>query len=500
MSSPAKAPDSPAMGAETPAHGKEPGFLWKSVPAHVWLVALGTALLALVVHFVIRYGFIDNMDEENYLWLSRRILEGRMTAEVPPLGLWDHFEVHWRGMHDGHLYTHFFLMWPLLLAGGTALQVPWLVNPLLATLIVILCYLIAYNLYNDRLVANTMALLLAPCPFLVFQAGTMLSHVSIAMWCLAAALALTLYMKRPRLHYLIVTGVALGLAFSTRPLDAVAFAFPLMVAVMASQYRQPKVLLRNLAVIGIAGLAGMIPFLIYNHAVTGNALVTPYQLHGSPLFSTSLADFIGHSWPKTVSHLSGWGQWFIPWWIVVLCALVLVLRSRLLAGDRVALAVILSIVAAYAPYGAMFDIAGPRYHFLVLFPVLLILARTITMQGWRLAVAGIALVYLSFLWIYYDEGRKMHWAVDEKRSLEVATEAANLERAIVLVPDGWHFRMHARSMLKNEPDFSGIIYALDIPETNPQLLAHFEGVPAYRWSYSPGEPPGLLVPYEAGPN
>ena len=492
---PAKSRGSPVTGPAAPAAEVSPIYLWKSVPVYIWLAALGTVLLGLFVHFVVRYGFLDNMDEENYLWLSRRILEGRVTAQLPPLELWDHFEVHWRGMHDGQLYTSFFFMWAFLLALGTALHMPWLINPLLAGISIILAYLIARNLYNDRLVANTTALLLAACPFLTFQAGTMMSHLAIAMWCLAAALALTLYWKRPRPHYLLIGGLMLGLAFSTRPLDAMAFALPIGIAIVMTQYRQPARLLRTVVLVAAGGLVGIIPFLAYNFAVTGNVLVTPHQLHGSPLFATSV-DVLFEHLPKTLSYLSSWGRWFIPWWVAVLSIVALIVLRGLQAGDRVAIGIILSIVAVYTTYTTMFDVAGPRYHFLVLFPVMLILARVLTTRGWRLAALGIGLVYLSFLRIYYHEGRRMHWDIDEKRSLELVIQQAGLERAIVLVPDGWHFRMYARSLFKNEPDFSGIIYAIDIPESNHKLLAHFPGVPVYRWPSGSREPPGKLTPYQ----
>jgi hypothetical protein len=50
-----------------------------------------------------------------------------------------------------------------------------------------------------------------------------------------------------------------------------------------------------------------------------------------------------------------------------------------------------------------------------------------------------------------------------------------------LSADGWHAGILARDLLDNRPDFSGVVYALDIPATNRKVLDYFPGLPVYKW-------------------
>jgi len=81
-------------------------------------------------------------------------------------------------------------------------------------------------------------------------------------------------------HWAIALGVCIGWAVITRPVDAVAFALPVMIA-MILNWRQitPR---RRLATIVVI-LAGIAPFFaiqaILNHGTTGSLFKTPYQLY-----------------------------------------------------------------------------------------------------------------------------------------------------------------------------------------------------------------------------
>ena len=83
-------------------------------------LAFVTVLASIFVHLFIRQGFLDNMDERNYLWLADRILEGRFTAEPVPEEISHHFKVMWRSNHNARQYTVFPFGWPVLLAIGRA--------------------------------------------------------------------------------------------------------------------------------------------------------------------------------------------------------------------------------------------------------------------------------------------------------------------------------------------------------------------------------------------
>ena len=454
----------------------------------VWFAVLVAMLMAVGAHLVIRQGFLDNMDERNYLWLADRILEGRVTTEPPPADIYAHFVVSWRGVISERLYTHFAATWPLLLAIGRAGRVPWIVNPILAGIAVFLIYALTNALYGNRTTAMAATLLFAASPFLIFQAGTMLSHVSTAVWLLAGLLALLKTTKSKHSSFALLAGISFGLGFSTRPLDILATVLPAVIAFIIHGRHEPIYLIRRLLLLTLGGCIGLIPFWVYNAAVTGDAWFTPLQLYSvrEPLFATSFADWWTKTLPLTLVQLSNWKDWFLPFWMIPAVYLLLAVRE-FDARDLLCFIIIASLIGAYSFFSSYYDLCGPRYHFCALPLSCILIGRLITAYTPRHPYFILLAVGLYYSSIYLDTGPLMYQIMTAKRSLQVRIERRNLQRAIIFIPEGWYTSMWNIDLLDNQPDFSGIIYAYDIPETNPLLRQHFPDAPAYDW-----EPDGTL--------
>jgi hypothetical protein len=130
--------------------------------------------------------------------------------------------------HAGKVYGQFPAGGPAMLALGVAVGAAWLVGPLFAALGVLA---FARVLRRTELMPGTAlaALLLAAlAPFTVFLAGSMMNHVTTSTWLMLAVWALVVatesHEARPRSALL--AGLALGIAATIRPMDAVAFALP----------------------------------------------------------------------------------------------------------------------------------------------------------------------------------------------------------------------------------------------------------------------------------
>src|SRR3979490_1995849 len=76
--------------------------------------------------------------------------------------------------------------WPAVLAVGERLGVPWLVNPLLAGLNVLLPFALVRELYERR-TARVAVLLLAVSPWHVFMAMNFMTHTVSLTFALGAA-------------------------------------------------------------------------------------------------------------------------------------------------------------------------------------------------------------------------------------------------------------------------------------------------------------------------
>jgi hypothetical protein len=457
-------------------------------------LALTTFLGAIFVHVVVRQSFLDNMDERNYLWLARRLLEGRLTAEPLPAEFWDQLWVYWRGhTAGGRLFTQYPVIWPAQAAIGVGVGAPWLVNALLAAGVVVLVYHVAAAAYRDYRVALVTAVLTASSPFLVFQAGTLLSHVSTLFWLLLGTLLLLDGRRRLASTPLLGAGLAYGLAFSTRPFDALATALPIVTAMVAASRGDAQRVLRVLALVACGTLVGLLPFFLYNAAITGNALTPTMTLFSGTVWVTSFAGWYA-SVGVVLEQLRAWRSWFLPAPFVLLTWVLLLRRGRMNPIDVMSGLIIICLVAAYSLNATHYDIAGPRYHFTALVPALLIWSRLAVTGSRRIAVIALLASTGYFAQLHVRQGRLMRAEIHTKRALNIAVQRANLQRAVVLIPDGFQFGMFARDLLDNSPGLQGIVYAMDRGPGNASLLARFPGVPVFRWPAGDRTWPGRLSP------
>lgn len=153
--------------------------------------------------------------------------EGRLSVPAPEPRAFFHF---YHIVNDGKYYGKYAPGWPALLALGVKGGVPWLVNPLLACITLLLIYRIAKQHYSTE-VANIALLITALNPYLVFNSASFFSHPSALLFATLVVLSFHRCLESPReyKHYL-AFGSACGVAFLIRPYTAVALLAPFGVA------------------------------------------------------------------------------------------------------------------------------------------------------------------------------------------------------------------------------------------------------------------------------
>ena len=160
--------------------------------------------------------------------------------------------------------------WPLLLAGATALGVPWLLNPLLASLLPWLTWRLARQTTGPA-TALPAAAFIAFSPGVLILAASRMSHTSTLVALLLLALVATAH--RHDLAGGVTGGAALAYVVLARPFDAVLVGTVMGVALL---WRRPP--LRFWAgFLGLPSLAALL-VLLYNHALTGSAATFPASL------------------------------------------------------------------------------------------------------------------------------------------------------------------------------------------------------------------------------
>jgi hypothetical protein len=160
---------------------------------------------------------------------------------------------------------------PALYAAGDLVGLAWLVGPLAGLALLGGTAAAGWWLFG-RSVALTALCLLALSPFLLFQAGSFMSHpiAGAELACSLAAFAYAIRTGRQALFGL--TGILLGAAFDTREITALLYGVPYSAWLLAHRRW------RGLAYMALAGLPFVVVYLVYNLNTTGDALSLPRNL------------------------------------------------------------------------------------------------------------------------------------------------------------------------------------------------------------------------------
>ncbi|MDQ3697851.1 MAG: glycosyltransferase family 39 protein [Gemmatimonadota bacterium] len=354
--------------------------------AALWVVA-ASAVLAVVSYQ--RHPHIP--DEVSYLIQARYLAEGMLAMPAPPVPA--AFNIDLMQYEPARWFSPFPPGWPALLALGVAAGVPWLVNPILGGIIVLLAYGFLRELYPRR-TARIGVLLLCVSPWHLFMAMSIMSHTFSLCATMAAALAVARLRRTQRLPWALVGGIAIGLVTLMRPLEGVVIAALLGLWIIAGGGRRPRIIPAATLALG-AALVGVanIP---YNRGLTGSPTRFPVMAYFDAYYGPGVNDlgfganrgvgwaldpFPGHGARDVVVNtqlnafavnieLLGWATGS------VLLIAMLVLGGRLRRPDWLMLVAIAGIVGVHALYwfngGPDF---GARYWYLILVPCIALTAR-----------------------------------------------------------------------------------------------------------------------------
>lgn len=240
-----------------------------------WLFNLTVGIIATVVLVVISQSLFKRLpmmdDSVAALYQARIFAEGKVVWPVAEsLKPWfDVFGVItpigkpgiWAGMYPPG--------WPLALALGVWLGVPWLVNPVLGGWLVVMISELGRELY-DSTTGRTAALLALFSPMAGVVSATHLSHTSAALSCIIAWWSVLRLQSTGKYLYALLLGMSLAAGVLIRPQDALFVGAVIGIGVLV-QIRRTLALWRQLAVaVAIAGL-GVAVLLAFQYIASGAA-------------------------------------------------------------------------------------------------------------------------------------------------------------------------------------------------------------------------------------
>lgn len=358
----------------------------------IWFLAAGLVTLRLY------HQLPHILDAVSYAFQASLFASGRIALEAGRLAaqLRGPFQV----LSDGRLFSQYPPGAPVAYALGQFVGLEWLVGPLACLALLGATRWTASVLFG-RACGLVVVCLGVLSPFVLFQAGSFLSH-PIAGGLLACALAAFVAGDRGGTRrWYALSGVLLGASFVTREAATVLFALPLGARLLATRRWQPVVWL------GACGLPFLVAYLVYNAQLTGSALLLPRTIF-DPSDHFGFGDGIGFHTRHTLAaglantdelltllqfDLFGWP----PLFALGLLGLPFLLR-RAETWDALAAGGVLAFVVAYAAYFYHGIALGPRYYFEAMPWLLLLGGRGVQVLA-RLArsraAAGVPLAVLS---------------------------------------------------------------------------------------------------------
>lgn len=136
------------------------------------LLLLMTFILSIFALKVLQ-NFPHSADEYVYLFQAKTYASGHLYVDPPPmLELFRFFHTIER---EGRYFGIFPPGYPFLLSIGVIIGVPWIINPLLGAMTILLIYLIARHLFSRR-VAILSCILGFLTPFFILNSASYFSH------------------------------------------------------------------------------------------------------------------------------------------------------------------------------------------------------------------------------------------------------------------------------------------------------------------------------------
>ena len=325
-------------------------------------------------------------DEVMYLYQARYMANGSLTVPAPAVP--EAFSLYMIPFESYRWYSIFPPGWPLVLALGVLLGVPWLVNPVLAGLNILLCYVLVQEI-ADRWKARVVVLLLCVSPWYIFMAMNFMSHTFTLTCALIATLGIVRARRSGKAIWGWLGGAAAGMVSLIRPLDGIIVAGLLGLWAIGVGGRRLKFSSIIAFVAGTVVVGATI--FAYNKQVTGNPTTFPLTAYYEKYFGHksnamgfgperglgwAIDAYPGHGPVEALINtdlntfsvnieLFGWSTGSL-----LLIALLLFSRNKR-RGDYLMFIIIFVVAASYSLYwfsgGPDF---GARYWYLMIIPLM----------------------------------------------------------------------------------------------------------------------------------
>ena len=234
----------------------------------------GFVLFICTLIAVIPLEAVPHLDDIVYLFQARIYADGLIALPIPPST--EAFDHYLMDTYGDAWFAVMFPGWPLALALGVLVKMPWIINPMLAAGSILLLHSIVTRMV-DRGTANFTILLMAVSPWYLSTSSTQLLHTFTYALILGAWVLLIKARNRPSNVLPLVAGALMGWLFLTRPLEGILIGTLTglwLLFNLRAHYQWKTVVLYSIGAI-VVGIT-IFPYHLY---LTGDLLVTPLNAY-----------------------------------------------------------------------------------------------------------------------------------------------------------------------------------------------------------------------------
>ena len=215
-------------------------------------------------------------DEVSALFQARIFATGALTIPLPPQPeFFEEFAVLGGKAGVGHWCTMYAPGWPLLLVPGVLAGMPWMIDPILGGLLVVMIAVLGTTLFGSR-IGRTAGLLALSSPLLANLAASHMSHTATAFFLVLLMWAMIRLLSTGRALFGAIAGAAWSMAFLCRPFTAVVAGAVIVIVAILRPRRAWAARLGLASALALA-LAGAAAVGVWQYETTGDPLKSGYQ-------------------------------------------------------------------------------------------------------------------------------------------------------------------------------------------------------------------------------
>lgn len=240
---------------------------WLPWVAAAWVVCV----CSIIARFVLE-GVPHIQDSFSYFFHAKYFSAGYLYLPAPPDDV--SFKLDHMLNEGGKWYGYGFPGWPMVLSLGMRIGAPWLVNPILGGIAILLTHGLLKRLYDIKL-AHAVVLLLAFSPWFLAMSSNLMNHTLCLVLALSALRATEQAREGKSLLWGAVAGVALGFLCLTRPLESIFISGVVGLRIIGLGGPRPPFKMVAPLIIGAVLVGGLI--FPYNQMLTGDPFLAPHM-------------------------------------------------------------------------------------------------------------------------------------------------------------------------------------------------------------------------------